>query len=204
MHSPKVFALAAAEHTDQEGNDDNSTEHPQGDYQRLEVHCTQTKGNTTAKLFRKHAATSVLSGQPYVQVNWSLCGVLQKVICLWPAEDTRLASTFPQLHQNITNQWCCNQNGIYLRLFACNYIAIAASLTYIWRKHFSSKSKPVWQQQEEEVLLNHRATDTCQPTRTVSHFLVFLKLNDCLSLFVNFQNVNILIWILSWNCNTKN
>lgn len=70
--------------------------------------------------------------------------------------------------------------------------------------HFSSKRNPVWQQQEEEVLLNHRATDTCQPTRTVSRFLVFLKLNDCLSLLGNFQNVNILIWILSWNCNIKN
>lgn len=51
VHSPKVFALAAAEHTDQEGDNDNSTEHRQGDYQRLEVHCRQTQSNTRAKLF---------------------------------------------------------------------------------------------------------------------------------------------------------
>lgn len=42
-HSPKVFALAAAEHADDEGDNDHSTENCQGDYQRLEVHCRQTE-----------------------------------------------------------------------------------------------------------------------------------------------------------------
>lgn len=43
MHSPKVLTLAAAEHADQEGNNDNTTKHRQGDYQGLEVHCRQTQ-----------------------------------------------------------------------------------------------------------------------------------------------------------------
>lgn len=34
----KVLTLAAAEQADQESNDDNPTDHCQGDYQRLEVH----------------------------------------------------------------------------------------------------------------------------------------------------------------------
>lgn len=37
--SPDVFTIAAAEHADQEGDDDDSTENRQSDYQGLEVHC---------------------------------------------------------------------------------------------------------------------------------------------------------------------
>ena len=38
---PEVLALAAAEQADEEGDDDDSTDHRQGDYQGLEVHYRQ-------------------------------------------------------------------------------------------------------------------------------------------------------------------
>lgn len=41
-HSPKVLTLAAAEQADQEGDDNNSTNHGQADNQCLEVHCQHT------------------------------------------------------------------------------------------------------------------------------------------------------------------
>lgn len=58
-HSPKVFTLAAAEHTDYQGDDDDSAEHCQGDYQRLEVHCRQTNEDQVTQ----EAATGLRSGQ---------------------------------------------------------------------------------------------------------------------------------------------
>lgn len=51
-HSPKILTLAAAEQANQEGNDDNSTNHCEGDYQRLEVHCRCTQRDMTAKVFK--------------------------------------------------------------------------------------------------------------------------------------------------------
>ena len=42
VHSPNILTLAAAEQTDEEGNDDHPTNHCQGDYQDLEVHYTKS------------------------------------------------------------------------------------------------------------------------------------------------------------------
>lgn len=56
-HSPKVLTLAAAEQADQEGDDNNSTNHSQADNQCLEVHCQHTHdhdGNTTPQLKHTH------------------------------------------------------------------------------------------------------------------------------------------------------
>lgn len=44
-HSPKVLTLAAAEQADQEGDDNNPTNHGQADNQHLEVHCQHTQGH---------------------------------------------------------------------------------------------------------------------------------------------------------------
>lgn len=52
-HLPKVLALAAAEQANQGGNDDNSTNHGQGDYQRLEVHYRRTQWGTKTQLRRE-------------------------------------------------------------------------------------------------------------------------------------------------------
>lgn len=59
-HSPKILTLAAAEQANQEGNDDNSTNHCEGDYQRLEIHCRCTQRDMTAKVFKN----------PQWHVNW--------------------------------------------------------------------------------------------------------------------------------------
>lgn len=45
QHLPDVLTLAAAEQTDQKGNDKNATNHWQGDYQDLEVHCRQNQSD---------------------------------------------------------------------------------------------------------------------------------------------------------------
>ena len=52
-HVPKILALAAAEQADQGGDDDDPTNHSQGDYQRLEVHCRQTQRGTKTQLWRE-------------------------------------------------------------------------------------------------------------------------------------------------------
>lgn len=75
-HSPKVLALATAEHADDEGDDDNAAEHCQGDYQRLEVHCSQTEGG------------SGFSGSSQRRLRWQAScwsahvGVLEKMMSL--------------------------------------------------------------------------------------------------------------------------
>ena len=66
-HSPKVLALAAAEQTDQEGNDENSTNHCQGDNQRLEVHC----GKTHHRVMPESRATYLLLRLKWKKINKS-------------------------------------------------------------------------------------------------------------------------------------
>lgn len=143
-HSPKVLTLAAAEHTDQEGDNDNSAEHCQGDYQRLEVHCRQAQGRLS------YSGSS--QRQVYRQAHSSWC-VEQMVIFLWPAEDTRPASTsHHSISPSVTMQ-------LLFMVFVCD--DISAGLTHN-------------RQQQEEVVLNGRAAGTRQAT-TVSPFPCIFK-----------------------------
>lgn len=53
-HSPKVLTLAAAEQTDQEGDDENTSNHCQGDYQCLEVHYRQRRKHRVMQVVHSH------------------------------------------------------------------------------------------------------------------------------------------------------
>lgn len=64
-HSPKNLTLAVAEQADQEGDDNNPTNHGQADNQRLEVYCQthkimmETSNTTTATPFKTLKQKSV-------------------------------------------------------------------------------------------------------------------------------------------------
>lgn len=113
-HSPKVLTLAAAEQADQEGDDNNSTNHGQADNQRLEVHCQHAQDhngnhNNTTKT-HTHASSRTLE-EKTVNAQYVCCHTFSITGSTRPGtpeshgscwRNGSIRSTEPQLKTNLS------------------------------------------------------------------------------------------------------
>lgn len=114
-HSPKGLTLAAAEQADQEGDDNNPTNHGQADNQRLEVHCQHAQGhdgnhNSTAKTHKHSHAVQTL-GEKSVNAQYVCCQTFSITRSIRPGTpesrtsfciNGSIRSTEPQLKTNLS------------------------------------------------------------------------------------------------------